>query len=205
MYSNQFLPIVIPSLRTLGNLMTGTEEQTDLILCIPDFMKNINVLLEHAKKAVRREACWCLSNIAAGNSLQIAIIINYPGCINKLMNLGFNDVPEIKREALWVLSNITKNGTLEQIVYLLDIGVFLLFAESMDSHDDKAIVVILQGMINILERDDVFEARPVPQNISDHIYQKLQILIESAVTEELFDKAKELLNLYKKRFPKMIS
>ena len=64
-------------------------------------MKNINVLLEHTKKAVRREACWCLSNIAAGNSLQIAIIINYPGCINRLMSLGFNDVPEVVNKRLF--------------------------------------------------------------------------------------------------------
>jgi len=60
-----FLSILIPSLRTLGNIVTGSDVQTHEVLkqgALEKFIK----LLSHEKKAVRREACWSLSNITAG-------------------------------------------------------------------------------------------------------------------------------------------
>jgi importin subunit alpha-6/7 len=65
--SNTLLSILIPCLRTLGNICTGNNVQTDHVLglgALPEIFK----LLGHTKKAVRREACWVLSNIAAGTA-----------------------------------------------------------------------------------------------------------------------------------------
>ena len=54
-------------------------------------MTNINDLLLHHKKAVRREACWCLSNVAAGTGSQIQKIIDTPQCIKQLIDIVLND------------------------------------------------------------------------------------------------------------------
>ena len=62
--------MLVPILRIFGNLVTGTDEQTDSVIesgCIDRFFE----VLKHEKKPVRREVCWTLSNITAGNSEQI--------------------------------------------------------------------------------------------------------------------------------------
>jgi importin subunit alpha-6/7 len=74
--THPFLSIVIPCLRTLGNIVTGSDFQTDTVLALPGCLQTIFSLLSHDKRSVRREACWTLSNIAAGNESQIRILIS---------------------------------------------------------------------------------------------------------------------------------
>jgi len=42
----------------------------------------------HLKKAVRREACWTLSNIAAGSQEQIGQIISEVAYLSKLISMA---------------------------------------------------------------------------------------------------------------------
>jgi len=54
-----------PALRTVGNIVTGDDSQTQFII-------NLNALpallwmLDNSKKNIRKEACWTLSNVTAG-------------------------------------------------------------------------------------------------------------------------------------------
>merc|ERR1719187_757010 len=60
------LSVVTPSLRTLGNIVTGNDTQTDSVLAamaVPVFAK----LLQHPKMNIVKEAAWTISNITAGN------------------------------------------------------------------------------------------------------------------------------------------
>lgn len=93
--THPFLSIVIPCLRTLGNIVTGSDVQTDTVLSMPNCLQTIFSLLNHEKRSVRREACWTLSNIAAGNEDQIRQLISNKGLIEKLMQLMETDVQEI--------------------------------------------------------------------------------------------------------------
>ena len=55
-----------PALRTVGNIVTGDDSQTQFII-------NLNALpallwmLDNSKKNIRKEACWTLSNVTACN------------------------------------------------------------------------------------------------------------------------------------------
>ena len=57
-----------PALRTVGNIVTGDDSQTQFII-------NLNALpallwmLDNSKKNIRKEACWTLSNVTAGNHI----------------------------------------------------------------------------------------------------------------------------------------
>ena len=62
--------ILVPSIRILGNISTGTSEQTGELLKY-DILTPLHKVLDHNKKVVRREACWVISNIAAGVKQQI--------------------------------------------------------------------------------------------------------------------------------------
>lgn len=62
--------IAVPCLRTLGNILTGSDEIVGSVLD-NGFMDMLTILLDHPKKAIRKEICWTISNITAGKHEQI--------------------------------------------------------------------------------------------------------------------------------------
>ena len=73
--TDDYLSLVVPCVRILGNVSTGTSTQTDEILKV----NGINQLydaLNNSKKTVRREACWVISNITAGTRQQVPLVDN---------------------------------------------------------------------------------------------------------------------------------
>ena len=60
------------SLRAVGNIVTGTDEQTQVVLNC-DALSHFTSLLNHSKEKINKEAVWFLSNITAGNQLQVQV------------------------------------------------------------------------------------------------------------------------------------
>lgn len=61
------------ALRAVGNIVTGDDVQTQVILncnALPCLLQ----LLSSPKEGIRKEACWTISNITAGNRQQIQVI-----------------------------------------------------------------------------------------------------------------------------------
>lgn len=54
--------LIVPALRTLGNIVTGADSHTQAVLDANVFAV-VPHLLEHPKKNIRKETCWMLSNI----------------------------------------------------------------------------------------------------------------------------------------------
>lgn len=65
--------VVVPALRTVGNIITGDDSQTQVVLDC-NILPNLLQLLNSPKASIRREACWTLSNITAGNTTQKQVI-----------------------------------------------------------------------------------------------------------------------------------
>jgi len=153
---NPYLSVLIPCLRTLGNIVTGTEYQTNTVLSEPQFLPKLFKLFDHKKKTVRRETCWVISNITAGNSNQIACIVDQPQYFGRLLEIAKTDIPEIQKEASWALSNATKNSNPVQIDLMIRQGLMAVFVELLKSKDPKTIEVILEGLYNILNWGAVY-------------------------------------------------
>jgi len=138
-----------PALRTVGNIVTGDDLQTQVILqssALPCLL----ALLNHTKKGIRKEACWTISNITAGNPEQIQAVIDaniIPPLVAILRTAEF----EIKKEAAWAISNATSGGTPEQIRYLVSQGVIGPLCALFTCPDPKIIMVALEGIENILK------------------------------------------------------
>lgn len=64
-----------PALRSLGNIVTGTDEQTQCVLTA-GALALFSDLLRHHKPNIQKEAAWTLSNITAGKDTQIQEVIN---------------------------------------------------------------------------------------------------------------------------------
>ncbi|CAI4210226.1 unnamed protein product [Parascedosporium putredinis] len=113
-----------PALRSVGNIVTGDDVQTQVIIncgALPCLL----ALLSSNKDGIRKEACWTISNITAGNSSQIQAVIeaNIPeqirylvsqGCIRPLCDLLACPDNKIIQVALDGLENILKVGDLDK-------------------------------------------------------------------------------------------
>lgn len=58
--------LATPALRTVGNIVSGSDDQTQAVLD-SGLMNQMQTLLNSPKRMIRKEACWVLSNI--GKSL----------------------------------------------------------------------------------------------------------------------------------------
>lgn len=66
--------VVSAALRAIGNIVTGDDVQTQVVLncsALPCLLH----LLNSSKESIRKEACWTVSNIVAGNPQQIQVYI----------------------------------------------------------------------------------------------------------------------------------
>nr|ACJ85746.1 unknown [Medicago truncatula] len=59
--------VLIPALRTVGNIVTGDDLQTQVIINHQALPCLYNLLTNNYKKSIKKEACWTISNITAGN------------------------------------------------------------------------------------------------------------------------------------------
>lgn len=104
-------------MRAVGNIVTGDDVQTQVILNC-NALPCISYLLTSPVDTIKKEACWTISNIAAGNRQQIQAVIDaniFPTLINIMQTADF----KTKKEAAWAITNATSSGTAEQIRYLV--------------------------------------------------------------------------------------
>lgn len=154
-----------PALRTIGNVVTGDDVQTQVILQVNALVRSplprvlslltgaqpsLLALLGSGRKGIRKEACWTLSNITAGNKTQIQAVIDcsiFPPLIQLLSSAEW----DIKKEAAWAISNATSGGTPEQLRYLLSQNCIAPLCELLNCADVRIIVVALEALENLLK------------------------------------------------------
>eukprot|EP01121_Diplochlamys_sp_Union-15-3_P011311 TRINITY_DN3262_c0_g2_i1.p1 TRINITY_DN3262_c0_g2~~TRINITY_DN3262_c0_g2_i1.p1 ORF type:complete len:421 (-),score=69.63 TRINITY_DN3262_c0_g2_i1:63-1325(-) len=146
--------IVTPALRTVGNITTGDDLQTQEVLSMLPVSVMSN-LLKHPKKGIRKETCWMISNITAGNSQQIQFVSElFPALIQILSE----DEIEIRKEAAWAISNATSGGSEEQIKALVEMKCIKPLCDILDCNEHKVVLVVMEALENIMklgEDDDV--------------------------------------------------
>jgi len=73
--SHREVKVQTAALRAVGNIVTGTDEQTQTVLN-NDALGHFPALLNHPKEKINKEAVWFLSNITAGNQQQVQAVID---------------------------------------------------------------------------------------------------------------------------------
>ncbi|KAI9196577.1 hypothetical protein LWI28_025123 [Acer negundo] len=192
--------VLIPALRTVGNIVTGDDIQTQCIINHGALPCLLSLLTHNHKKSIKKEACWTISNITAGNNEQIQTIID-AGLIGPLVNLLQNAEFDIKKEAAWAISNATSGGTHEQVKYLVDQGCIKPLCDLFVCPDPRIITVCLEGLENILK---VGEAEKHVTGDVNHYAQlvdeaegleKIENL-QSHDNNEIYEKAVKILEQY---------
>ncbi|CAA0825482.1 Importin subunit alpha-1 [Striga hermonthica] len=194
--------VLIPALRTVGNIVTGDDVQTQVIINHQALQCLLNLLIQNHKKSIKKEACWTISNITAGNKEQIQAVID-AGVISPLVRLLQNAEFEIKKEAAWAISNATSGGTHDQIKFLVHEGCIKPLCDLLVCPDPRIVTVCLEGLENILK---VGEAEKTQGNTGDvNVFaqmiddaeglEKIENL-QSHDNNEIYEKAVKILETY---------
>ncbi|PWZ33742.1 Importin subunit alpha-1a [Zea mays] len=194
--------VLIPALRTVGNIVTGDDQQTQCIIDHQALPRLLNLLTQNHKKSIKKEACWTISNITAGNKDQIQAVIS-AGIIAPLLQLLQGAEFDIKKEAAWAISNATSGGSHEQIKYLVSEGCIVPLCDLLVCPDPRIVTVCLEGLENILkvgEHDKTMGAtgdiNVFAQMIDDaEGLEKIENL-QSHDNNEIYEKAVKLLETY---------
>eukprot|EP00192_Tetraselmis_astigmatica_P003312 CAMPEP_0117681070 /NCGR_PEP_ID=MMETSP0804-20121206/18746_1 /TAXON_ID=1074897 /ORGANISM="Tetraselmis astigmatica, Strain CCMP880" /LENGTH=589 /DNA_ID=CAMNT_0005490723 /DNA_START=113 /DNA_END=1880 /DNA_ORIENTATION=- len=142
--------VIVPALRTVGNIVTGDDMQTQVIVNCNVLSCLLALLQSTHKKSIKKEACWTISNITAGTKDQIQAVID-TGLIGPLVHLLQTAEFDIKKEAAWAISNATSGGTHEQIKHLVDQGAIKPMCDLLTVNDSRIVTVALEGLENILK------------------------------------------------------
>ena len=189
-----------PALRTVGNIVTGDDVQTQVIMNC-QVLQCLLTLLVNSKKSIRKEACWTISNITAGNPEQIELVINaniFPPLISALKHEDF----DIQKEAAWAISNATSGGTAAQIRYLANQGVIPPLCDLFTCPDPKIVLVAMEGIENILAvgKEDA-ASDPSGENRFAEIVDQCKGIdalesLQAHENEEIYQKASSILSRF---------
>lgn len=140
--------VLTPALRAVGNIVTGDDMQTDAIIAAGG-LQHLGLLLQHHRINVVKEAAWTISNITAGNMDQIQQVIN-AGLLPLLIEVLKSGDFKSQKEAAWAVTNVTSSGSVQQLAQLVQAGVLQPFCNLLEAKDWKTILVVLNGLNNIL-------------------------------------------------------
>nr|XP_009608295.1 importin subunit alpha-9-like [Nicotiana tomentosiformis] len=177
------LQLLIPVLRSLGNLVAGDTHITNVVLVAGheitgNAVQALVKCLKGEHRILKKEAAWVLSNIAAG-SVEHKRLIYSSEAMALLLHLLSTAAFDIKKEVAYVLGNICvapaegsgrPNVILDHLVNLVRGGCLTGFLDLVRSADVEAarlglqfIELVLRGMPNgegpkLVEREDGIEA-----------------------------------------------
>jgi len=144
-----------PALRTVGNIVTGTDVQTQqMLFASPDLMPSLNRLLSHTKKSIQKEACWTISNITAGTTTQIETVMDCENVVARMVDIV--NTPDyaikVRKEATWAIANAISGGRPDQVRELVAAGCIPALCSILNGDDHKVVDVALGALSNILKK-----------------------------------------------------
>jgi len=191
-----------PALRTIGNIVTGSDEQTQYVLNL-GVLSKLQGMMTNDRPPIKREACWTISNITAGSPQQIEAVIA-ANLFLPLIQILKNEKYEISKEALWAISNATSGGSPPQLAFLVNQGVIPPLCSFLKNVNNKKILMVaLEGIENILRAGQkTAQGNGGRNNFADYVEEcggvdyLEQLQSNQSIPDEIFEKAAGIIKTY---------
>lgn len=142
--------VILGALQTVGNILSGSDEDIDEVLSYSTIFPALYVLLMSDEEEVLKDTLWVISNIAAGTQNHIQKIIDA-----KIMPLVIRAIRksqlETKKRGLWILTNAASKASPAQIRLLVDDGCIGIMCEMLHVKSLSTVKFTLVGLEYILE------------------------------------------------------
>ncbi|EFA77535.1 putative importin subunit alpha C [Heterostelium album PN500] len=145
------ISVLVPSLRTFGNLVTGDDKSTLYVLSMNPFPA-LKKLLQSPKNAIIKETVWSMSNIVACSTKIIQMAIDAQMLPPLIQMLSVNSRVDLQKEILWCVSNLVDGGNQEQINYvMIDLNAFTILCNLLPTKQDQALSLILSSIASVFK------------------------------------------------------
>ncbi|GMJ08364.1 importin alpha isoform 4 [Hibiscus trionum] len=190
--------VLVPALRTIGNIVTGDDSQTQVVIDNQGLPCLYKLVSHNYKKCIKKEACWTISNITAGNTTQLQAVID-ANIISPLIHLLQHAEFEIKKEAAWAISNATSTGSHQQIQYMVKQGCVKPLCDLLVCPDPRIVTICLEGLDNILKIGEADSSSG--RNIYTEMIEECNGLekiedLQSHNNNDIYNKAVKMLERY---------
>jgi len=141
--------LVVPCVKTIGNIFAGPTEQAHIALEIPEMMTKLLSLLSHNKENIRKEIILALSNLFTSTPENLEFMNAY--FLGQIIELSTKDTSsDVRKEAVLVLSNTIKSGNQRLLKVLLDHGIIEHMGKIIQGEGDQRIQEIVLKVIGDL-------------------------------------------------------
>jgi importin subunit alpha-1 len=148
---------MIPTVRCLGNIVTGNAKQTEAVLNagILDLAMD---LIEHPATAIKKDTCWILSNIAAGTKKQTDALFQVNGLVKKIVQCASDAPWEIRKEAVWAVCNILTCGTDRHMEKIVKVNGIQALCDVLKLQQDATLLLaVMDAFEKLLDADEQFD------------------------------------------------
>lgn len=189
--------VVTPALRTVGNLVTGCDRYTDVVLAAGP-LRYFSQLLIHKKRGIVKETCWALSNITAGTAAQVEKVFDpqYHLIVPILRCARQAAHADVQTEAMWVISNAASQGPrhIRDVLMSVDVLGCALQALKSRAEHNKLANVTLELLELLFENDAEQTNRCINRVWALKLYPELLPILNELSTR--FAKANDILQLF---------
>ncbi|CAM9341292.1 unnamed protein product [Phaeothamnion confervicola] len=195
--------VVTPALRALGNIVTGSDGPTQAVI-EGGALPALAALTRHARKNIRKEACWTISNIAAGTPRQASFTEKKAGidalCACEGLMAGVVDQLaageyEVQKEAAWVLSNACTGGAARHVAALVAAGAIPALCRMLTLPDARLVMACLEGLEALLKHDTAADGAYVRAIDEADGLDALSDL-QNHQNEKIYERAARILETY---------
>ncbi|XP_065582601.1 importin subunit alpha-1-like isoform X3 [Artemia franciscana] len=179
--------IILPALHCIGNIVSGTDFQTDAVvgegvlevlasLLKPfepkfGFENHCSFLWPESKLKILNEAAWTLSNITAGNQYHIMSVVQ-SGCFARLVKLFYHGSVGLRVQAFWPIRDVVMGGSLEDVSSFSMAGSLfqsLAIVELLKINDEGILMALLKLIEIILKISNKIEETENEENPSENL------------------------------------
>ncbi|XP_063545528.1 importin subunit alpha-1-like [Cydia strobilella] len=184
-----------PALRAAGNMLTGSDEQTDRCLDAECVSYLLN-LLSCGKSSLVKEAAWAASNILAGTQIQIQRALDQ-GMLPKLIHVLAHEDAKCQKEAAWAITNLCLGGSGAQLDALLAAGFLEPYCGLLGAADHRAVTVVLDGLTNLMQAAEKYgQVEPLCLKLEEiGALDKIESL-QTHENESVYKKTLHILDTY---------